>query len=76
MQAKNVVQQVGSDIEAFTLEDLKKAVDKLEKGDLYTEIIINAINSADEKDIGAAFFMWFCRYLEIEILGKDGEIEF
>ena len=75
MEGKKVVHLVGKNIETFTLEDLKKAVDKLEKGDLYSEILVNAINSADEKDIGGALFMWLCRYLELEILKPGEKIE-
>ena len=74
MHANEVVRQVGLDIEKFTLDDLKKAINKLKEGDIYTETLLNAINSADEKDIGGALFMWICRYLEIEIL-KGGKIE-
>lgn len=75
MDGNKVVRQVGKDIETFTLEDLKKAVNKLEQGDLYSDIIMNAINSADEKDIGGALFMWLCRYLELEILKPGEKIE-
>lgn len=76
MHANEVVRRVGSDIEKFTLDDLKKAIAKLEPGDVYTETLLNAINTADEKDIGGALFMWLCRYLELEILGTDEKIEF
>lgn len=67
MEAKDVVQKVGSDIKMLRLEQLQDAIQQLSSHKMYADDIMNAINSADEKEIGASMFMWICRYLELEI---------
>jgi len=75
MDTKDVVLQVGLDIEKFTLDDLEKAIVKLRGNPMYADDLINTINSGEQKEIGASLFMWLCRYLELEIINTQAEIE-
>ena len=71
MDERERAHQVGSDIEVFSLEQLQDAVKKLSENPIYADDLVNAINSADQKEIGASLFMWLCRYLELEIIRTD-----
>ncbi len=67
MEKTHVALVAGQDIEAFRLEQLQEAIQMLSENKMYADDLLNAINGAEQQEIGASLFMWICRYLELKI---------